>query len=296
MLLALILFQMKTSLFVAGLVGLVTAWGPDGHRIVAEIAQQLLSPKASQSVTSVLDGSPMSAIATWADEIDHKPEFAWTKCMHYIDASKGVCFVDTNKDCAKGCCVVKAIANYTSRIMDKTEDVADALKFLVHFMGDVHQPLHAGHREDKGGNLIEVMPDFSGQHKRENLHEVWDGVLIKRYLGRNDWKKFALEIVDKIQNGEYNDGDTASCRDAMKGEICALTAALESAENACEFAYINEGGIEIKSGDRLTDQYYESRIVVIAKRLALAGIRLGELLNSIFPEDRELQQAVVETE
>ena len=278
------------------------SWGPDGHRIVAEVAERLLAPTASRSVSRILNGSSMASVATWADEIDHTPEFAWTKCMHYIDSSIGVCSVSTETDCAKGCCVVKAIANYTSQIVENSNGVIEALKFLIHFMGDVHQPLHAGHREDKGGNMIEVVPEFSNSRKRENLHEVWDGVLIKHYLdgsgffGVDGWKSFVEEIVEKIHAGDYQDEDTQACRDADQGEACALSAAQESAANACENAYINEKDQSVKPGDHLSNAYYSTRIIVIEKRLALAGIRLSGILNAIFPKDLELESIKVEIE
>jgi len=290
---------MKFS-WVYGLVTLGDSWGPDGHRIVAEIAQRLLEPTAERSVASMLNGSPMWTIATWADEIDHTPEFAWTKCMHYIDSSVGVCSVSTDTDCAHNCCVVKAIGNYTNQIIDKDPKyVTDALKFLVHFMGDVHQPLHAGHREDKGGNMINVVADFSYSHRRENLHEVWDGVLIKRYLnvsglGEVDgWKRFADMIVENIRAGVYPDNNNGTdCGIVGRGESCALSAALESASNACEFAYVDEQGTDITSGSHLSESYYSSRIVVIEERLALAGIRLSEILNSIFPHEESFSLQV----
>lgn len=259
------------------------SWGPDGHRIVADIAERLLLPTTRESVSRMLSGSSMSEVANWADEIDHKPEFAWTKCMHYIDASIGRCSVDLNTDCAKGCCVVKAIANYTDQIM-RSSLPEDALKFLIHFMGDVHQPLHAGHREDKGGNMIEVSLEFfNSDHKKENLHEIWDSALIKRYLADFDhsWKSYADNISGQIQSGVYVD-EAGTCSHYQGGEDCPLSAAVESASLACEYAYIDELAHEIKSGDRLSHVYFETRIKVVEKRLALAGIRLSEILNEIF--------------
>jgi hypothetical protein len=273
-------------LFVCG----VRSWGPEGHRIVADLAERLLVPEAKRAVSKILSGSSMASVATWADEIDHKPEFAWTKCMHYIDASSGTCFVDINKDCQNNCCVVKAIANYTERMVGEDE-ITDSLKFLIHFMGDVHQPLHAGHREDKGGNMIEIFPDFSPVHqRRENLHEVWDGVLIRHYLEthKETWEQYSSKIFEKISNRTYFDN---VCElDKMKK--CPLLAAQESASDACEFAYIDENGAQISSGTHLSEHYYSARIDIAEQRLALAGIRLGNTLNGIFSNlIRELEDS-----
>ena len=276
----------------------VISWGPDGHRIVAEVAERLLEPTAKRSVAKILSQSSMSDVANWADEIDHKPEFAWTKCMHYIDASIGRCSVDVDTDCANGCCVVKAITNYTDQVT--TSSSQEALKFLIHFMGDVHQPLHAGHREDKGGNMIEVSSDFISsdeQHKKENLHEVWDSVLIKRYMNTMDhsWKQFSEQIWEKIQSGLYID-EVTTCSRYKGGDDCPLSAAIESAGLACEFAYTDEENRQIKSRDRLSERYYETRIRIVEKRLAIAGIRLSEILNKIFHDEEVDDKMTVEIE
>jgi hypothetical protein len=260
----------------------VMGWGPSGHRIVAEIAESLLTDTVRSTVTEIL-GVSMSSVATWADDIDHTPEFSWTRCMHYIDTDS--CSIDTDRDCVEGCCVVNAIHNYTTRLAIASRSVnEEAAKFLIHFMGDVHQPLHAGHRSDKGGNTIQVYPNF---HRREdlsqqiNLHEVWDSIMMQEHLHERhdgDWKQYADAIISSIRKGRYKD-DTAC-------PACAFFAAQESASNACNLAYVNDKNQSIESGDLLDRQYYESRMPVIESRLAIAGIRLANLFNTALAREQ----------
>jgi hypothetical protein len=148
----------------------VNSWGAIGHSLVAQIAQSLLT---NNSQTFVRDHLPwytqdhLSMVASWADTIvypDTNPvdylNWQWSKELHYVNTPDWICNYDRNRDCdwASGeRCVDGAIQNYTRRLADtKQNDIQreEALKFLVHFIGDAHQPLHAGFSDDRGGNSI----------------------------------------------------------------------------------------------------------------------------------------------
>ena len=168
------------------LVGPVQAWGPLGHAIVANLAQRQLSPAAQAEVARLLapeHTNSLVAIASWPDQLQNDPAQAalWrqTRSLHYVNFQGADCDYVPPRDCRDGRCVIGALAHYVGVLGDRTQaDAArrEALKFVVHFVGDVHQPLHAGYRADKGGNTYQVQ--FAG--KGSNLHRVWDSGLLSR--------------------------------------------------------------------------------------------------------------------
>jgi len=164
------------------------AWGAAGHEIVATIAQMYLHPTVLPTLCSILDESPhchLAPIATWADKIKYR--MRWSAALHYVGAIDDY----PPNDCAypgpsgwagrKEINVLDGIKNVTGLLEDWVDQDAsdatasEALKFLVHFLGDMHQPLHLTGR-DRGGNSAKVIWD--GRHT--NLHSLWDGLLIAK--------------------------------------------------------------------------------------------------------------------
>ncbi|MEI7037492.1 S1/P1 nuclease [Fulvimonas yonginensis] len=174
------------------------AWGPDGHRIVAELAQRHLSPAAEAQVERLLAPEHtrrLADVATWADELQDDPsqQRLWhaTRALHYVNFHDRSCDYQPPRDCPDGRCVVAGLAHYVAVLGDRRQSDArrlQALKFVVHFVGDIHQPLHAGYRDDKGGNLYQVRFEGHGS----NLHKVWDsGLLGTRRLA---WQDYARQL------------------------------------------------------------------------------------------------------
>ena len=153
------------------------AWGVQGHRWIAAQAQRLLSPSARQAGDALLaqePGATLESIATWADETRTPATAAW----HYVNLPEFAhCRYDAERDCPNGQCVVAAIESYQRILQSSAPDTQrlQALKFLVHFVADVHQPLHAGHPQDRGGNRFQVQAYGRGT----NLHAVWDSALLE---------------------------------------------------------------------------------------------------------------------
>jgi hypothetical protein len=291
------LISILSSLIIAG--PHVEAWGTDGHKIVAFIAENLLNMHTKTEIDTLIPNQSIVDIASWADEADHTPAYAWSKCMHYVDSDHGMCAVDIQSSCGgpEGCCVINAIANYTNRLGDNSllhNQRVEALKFLVHFAGDVAQPLHAGSRQDRGGNNIHVRPEFRkdqeiNSHPESNLHSVWDTTIIEEFLHEEKFTfvGFAKKILDSLISNPNTDIWLKEC--AASGDQvlqCPLHASEESASIACESAYVHPDGSEIRSGDVLSREYYSSRVQVIQDRLASAGVRLASILNSVFSADR----------
>ena len=136
------------------------AWGAEGHRIVALIAASELTPQAKAQVESLLGGdaaSSMAELSTWADEIKFRRHE--TGPWHYVDIEIDSQGYNAARDCPTGDCVVAQIERDEHIVGDRSLAMpvrAEALKFLIHFVGDLHQPLHCADNHDRGGNEVKV--------------------------------------------------------------------------------------------------------------------------------------------
>src|ERR1700730_10254088 len=191
-------------------------WGQEVHSIVAEIAQRRLDADTLKKVKILLGGEiSLASIASWAD--DYRAGHEETAGWHFVDIPYDhfnyVPAVDCKADPKRGDCVINAIMRAREALGDcwrTREERLDALKFLVHFVGDVHQPLHAAARTDphtgtgdQGGNLVEVT--FFGQ--KNNLHWVWDTGLIMHAV--YDWGAY----VTRLEEGWLRGRDLSSLED-----------------------------------------------------------------------------------
>ncbi|KAG8930909.1 hypothetical protein FRC00_000944, partial [Tulasnella sp. 408] len=210
--------RLSSTLIVAvGLASSVRAWGGLGHKTVANVAIRFLEEETLANVEAVLaadghkqsDNPSLVDVATWADSFGRKKGGTFSKKFHYINAHDDppfTCDVDLQRDCSdKGGCIVKAIANYTERLIRPSRnvnDTADALKFLVHFIGDITQPLHTEDKE-RGGNGIPVK--WNG-NENKNLHSAWDTDMVTKLAGKDNEENrdaWTTTIVDEINNGKY---------------------------------------------------------------------------------------------
>jgi hypothetical protein len=154
------------------------AWGPEGHSLVARIAGAQLTPAVRARVMAILGpGNTMSSVASWADAIrDHRPE---TYNWHFVDIPIHARHLVMARDCPKDNCVLGVIPKLRQTLADATatpQQRREALMFLIHFIGDMHQPLHCSNNGDKGGNGVKV--EFNGRHT--DLHSVWDSAFLAR--------------------------------------------------------------------------------------------------------------------
>ena len=174
------------------------AWSNLGHRLVGDLAQRHLTPAANAQVAELLAGEAepsLAGVASWADDLRRSDAVAFkrTASWHYINFPVGTCAYQPKRDCPDGNCVVGQIERQRALLADRTLPLAtrrDALKFLVHFVGDVHQPLHSGNRTDKGGNGFQIslrtdlkpeayaQKDYVDGVMGTNLHSVWDYYLL----------------------------------------------------------------------------------------------------------------------
>lgn len=243
-------------------------WGADGHQIVGEIASRHLSPETQVWVNELLSqtGSgeaTLAAVSTWADRVRPTEQWQYTAPWHYVNLPNvpGVTY-DAARDCGNGDCVVAAIELCRDILMGRVANEItspEALMFLVHFVGDVHQPLHTGHAEDRGGNGIDVI--FFGE--QANLHSVWDSRILG-HTGRS-WPDSANLFDARLtpeQRRAWSDTDPAAW-------------ANESYRLAVDVAYA------IPADHVIGDEYQSRSLPIVEQRLLQAGVRLAAILNEI---------------
>lgn len=289
----------------------VMGWGPDGHTIVAHIADYHLSPDVKSILNTDLYGVSLSNASDWNDDYDHSPEGRWSFPLHFINYPDRTCKFDWGIDCKDDWCNVGAIVNYTKQIFNPAISKPDrfvALKFLIHMIGDVHQPLHVSSSADIGGNAIKIpSPHFSTKesdwsHNETNLHATWDtGIVLQDLYDIEDnitllrtskpfpvhyhkWQLLADLLEKKLDNEWAADIKTwqapvTQYKDDADFRKGLSSVAEESAELGCKFAYNYPNGSAVKSGDVLDRAYYLAARPVVERQLAKAGVRLAQILE-----------------
>lgn len=246
------------------------AWGASGHRIVGELAERELTPAARDEVARLLAGEPvptLAGVSTWADELRSSDPGLGRRSApwHYINLAEDRCSFDAVRDCAGGDCVVDAIRAQAAILADREQPIdarRQALKFVVHFVGDVHQPLHAGHAHDKGGNTFQLrVPSASGE-RGSNLHSWWDSGMLK-HTGLDE-----AAFVARLQ---------ALPRAVSKAHPVLPPDTAPWARHACSIA-ISPGFYPADA--RLPDGYVERWMPVAEEQLRRAGSRLAQVLDA----------------
>jgi len=245
------------------------AWGPHGHRITARVALDRLTPEARRAVQSLLlEGDTLVDISTWADSDGHEA-VPGSAPWHYVNVPISVDRYGPQY-CGKKGCVVSKIKEYRAALANPKTPLKErrrALLFLVHFVGDVHQPLHVGDNQDRGGNLTQVQFLSEGT----NLHRLWDSGLINQ-ISRNerDWMERIEPLLTPANVKAWSRG----------GVDDWATESLRAARSAYHYP---EGARQaLVSGARLDKNYVTFARPLLELRLAQAGVRLANELNAIF--------------
>ena len=232
----------------------VLAWGPQGHESIAELADTLLTPSAKEETRRLLSlepGQTLKSISTWADEHRTKDNAKW----HFINFPRHTCTYEKERDCNDGECAIEALDRKVSVLQNKAappEERLNALKFVVHIMGDIHQPLHAGFPDDKGGNQYPVQLE----EKSTNLHAFWDHDLVSRSDLSNE--QFINQLIK-----------TSLHKDPKN------TAFTNAAQESCEVVHAPN----FYPGHVVDKEYIDRFSPVLRERLSLAAQRLVNLLN-----------------
>ncbi|MDP4148831.1 MAG: S1/P1 nuclease [Bacteroidota bacterium] len=243
---------------------LLVSWGVLGHRTVAKIAEAHLTANARLNVHYYLGDQTMPEVSTYADEIRSHEEFRYTGPWHYIDLPMGYTYQQFSNAVRemKEDNVYKALLKCETDLRDPTrskDEKAFALKFVIHLVGDLHQPMHVSRAEDKGGNSIKVT--FEGQDA--NLHSLWDSRLIEH---QNLSFEQLAERYDRATPEQIRKWQSD---DLMKWLFESYQVSAELYADAARNPNFDEA-------------YYQAHLPVIARRIEQAGIRLAGVLNSIF--------------
>jgi len=240
------------------------AWGTQGHRICGQIASSYLAPKARKAIEQILGNESIALASNWADFVRSDPAFSYLSTWHYIDFDKVYTYPemvsylnqDANVDAYTK--LQFLIGELKKNNLSKYNRKID-LRMLIHIIEDIHQPMHAAHAEDKGGNDFKV----NWFNNPTNLHSVWDSQLVDfQQLSYTEYAA-AINHTTEGQRAEWQ-------ADPISKWI------FESNQIA------NKLYTEIKPGDTLNYKYNFTHIDTVNEQLLKAGVRLAGVLNSIF--------------
>lgn len=239
--------------------GKVCAWGQNGHRVVGLVAEQHLTKKARRNVLEILQGNSLAEVSVWMDEIRSDADYDYTHDWHWVSIPDSLRYEDTEKN-PKGDLLWKVEELLLALEQEglSREQEREYLKFLVHLVGDLHQPLHVGTGEDAGGNNVRVHW-FSTP---SNLHKVWDTDMIEsKNLSFSELASF----LDKPSKKKIKEWQSGSVK-----------------EWAYENMLYRDQIYRLPKDGRLGYEYLFNNFELVELRLLQAGIRLAGLLNRIY--------------
>ena len=275
---------MRTSIILALIIiGIQTchAWGPVGHEVVAYIAEDNLSPSAKNKIGQILGpNTSLADVANWADEIrrSHSNTAPW----HFIDIPdrQAVTEVDESRFCPNGNCVVDQISAEIALLKSPSQNPKkklEALKFLIHFMGDLHQPLHCADDGDRGGNEKEVRYRTPGSRsvkgRKVKLHALWDHLI--EVKTKEDPRELATKLEGQITSAEKKKWQTGATADwAWESYMIAKKDI---------YSEFSAGPTQDPDGIQLPKDYYSTKMRgIVDVQLEKGGVRLANVLEGIF--------------
>lgn len=244
-------------------------WGWEAHKMVCVIAWWEMEDDSRSEISDMLEGddgySRFVESCLWADDVRGRDERydSW-RTAHYVNLPRGVMSFDLERDCGETFCVVEGIIESRRVLADRTQSPSsrlDALKFLSHFIGDIHQPLHAGYADDRGGNDTRLV--LFGQNT--NLHAIWDYGLLSHT--NREWMDYASLLYFQITD---EDRRAWATEEPARWTEESFSIVVSSAYN------VGDG--------QIGQQYYDRHIRTIERRIKQAGVRLADQLDSLLGE------------
>lgn len=260
-----LLLVFATNLAAAAMTPAPSSWGRDGHKAICLMAWWEMKPETRQRVRSLLQDDHaferFMESCLWADQVrGADPAYDRYTTAHYVNLPKDASAFNLERDCADTFCAVEAITETLATLERPGAPPAerlDALKFLAHFVGDLHQPMHAGYAFDRGGNDTAV----TAFGEPSNVHRVWDYALIEQTYG--DWVDMASHLFFDISRSDREAWDTLNpARWAEESHTIMR-------ETAYDFG---------ASGD-VDESYRAKNITIIETRMQMAAVRLARLLD-----------------
>ena len=254
-------YLIATALLSMASVQQIMAWGQKGHDTTCCIAQRHLSEKASAEISNLLDGKSIVYWANWLDDASNTPAYKYSKTWHYKNIEPPETF--DNAPLLETGDIVRAINDQIALLKNKDVDRSErilALKMIIHLMGDMHQPLHMGHRSDRGGNDFKV----SFFKTPTNLHSLWDTQLVEsgHKWSHTEW----AEEIDRLSAIEVPEITKGSIEDWARETAVIATTVYE----------------ETPTEQSLSYDYISKWTPVIEQQFEKGGLRLAFVLNSIF--------------
>ena len=244
------------------------AWNGYGHRLVARLAEPHLEPQARAEVQRLLaleGASTMADVASWADDLraTDSPLGKESARWHFVNMAEDGCVYDAARHCPDGDCVVAAIRDQAAILADRTRPDGErlqALKFVIHFVGDAHQPMHAGYGHDRGGNHVQVHVNGKGT----NLHALWDEDLLGS-AGLDE-----AEYADRLRLASGQ----------LTPEVGPYTPSAPAvwAEQSCRIA--SAPGV-YPDRSKIDERYLDQHRPAADRQVQLGGARLAVLINSV---------------
>ena len=239
----------------------IEAWGGEGHQVVGALAIQQLTPEAKAmlvEITGTEDLEEQTRWCNWPDEFRATEEGGWTAPQHYINMVPGAMRYERIRDCPQGMCLTESITLYAGELADTAlprNIRQEAFGRVCHFVGDIHQPLHAGFGHDRGGNLVKIL--YEGEES--DLHTYWDHLMIEAHS--KDW----FDLYQQLRPAITKPGDELHpCHEVEWTN--------ESHELAVTKAY--PGRLEIN------EDFAEQSWAMAQAQLLKAGSRLAQVLNA----------------
>ncbi len=258
------LIKMQKKTLITALILLISiplfAYGPTGHRTVAAVAEKHLSCRAKRAIKKILGDTNLVLASTYADDIKSDKKYNYAYTWHFVNMKQGETYAESKKN-PKGDLItafhdcVKTLKNKSATLEEKRF----ALRFLVHLVGEAHQPFHIGRPEDRGGNDIKVK--WFGQ--KSNLHRVWDENMLRSYkMSYSELAENMPKIKRKVRK-QWQQGDILTWIEEMRPIIDKV---YDSA----------------KEGEDLRYHYMYDNFETLRTLLHKSGIRLAGVLNEIF--------------
>ncbi|KAJ3314547.1 hypothetical protein HDV04_006086 [Boothiomyces sp. JEL0838] len=263
----------------------VNAWGSEGHAIVGSIAQNFLDSNAQSYVSKILaSNGDMAAVSSWADSYKFTTAGAFSKPLHYVDikdAPPTTCGFDESRDCPNGGCINTAIQTYTNQLCDASTNL-DALRFLIHFFGDITQPLHNSNR-DVGGNSDKI--NYKGANT--NLHHIWDTEMVQDRIAQNsDQATYVNNLISSITSGSYASQAASwisqhsyNAGSQYGNNLASIDYSIDSDTYGCSYVWSN---YDANPSQDFSGSYFSGAASIIDVQLAKGGYRLAQHLNAAF--------------
>lgn len=284
---------MRTLVLLVAIVGpsSVWAWGEDGHVIVGRIAHEYLTPTARAKIKELIQERTIAdaRLTNWADLIRGSGElnrkYPKNDTWHYINIEKSSKEEDFKPD-ESGNHVLGAIEKFAKFLKDGNgteDDRREALMFVLHFMGDFHQPLHTCHRlEDRGANLQRIKSFRGKEEEKLNLHKIWDVDMVNVEKSELTAEDFAKRLIGEITEDERKKWSAGTVKDWVWDSHTIAAKHFWSYTDGTEFPPRE------KAMPELTDEnYVKARRPIVREQLKKGGVRLAKILNDCFPEPKK---------